>query len=341
MLRSFEDTQVFIEKIPKYVQIADSILAMIRKGEFDQSELLPSINELSSSFCLSRETIEKAYNELRYRGIVMSVRGKGYYITRIDLTSTIRVLCIFNKLSFYKEKIYNGLLQQLGENATVDLRLHHHNVETLKLLLDANIGLYDYYAIIPHFKYEQEKAIEVLKRVPREKLIILDRNLPQLTGNCITVFQDFERDIMDALLKAYQPLSKYSKLYLVFPDSVYYPPEIIKGFHYFCLFKNFKYEIINNIDLPMPLEDRSAYIVINEDDLVNLIKNCRSQKKKIGRDVGIISYNESALKELLQEGITVMSTDHYMMGQTAAKFLFEKKPVKIKNAFTIDIRASL
>jgi DNA-binding LacI/PurR family transcriptional regulator len=81
--------------------------------------------------------------------------------------------------------------------------------------------------------------------------------------------------------------------------------------------------------------------VIEETDLVNLIKNCKSKGLVVGKDIGIISYNETPLKEILLDGISVISTDHTMMGETAAKLILENRHEKIKNPFTLILRKSL
>jgi len=81
--------------------------------------------------------------------------------------------------------------------------------------------------------------------------------------------------------------------------------------------------------------------VIEETDLVTLIKSCQTKGLKIGKDVGIISYNETPLKEILLDGITVISTDHHKMGETAAKLILENRKEKIKNPFVLIQRKSL
>jgi DNA-binding LacI/PurR family transcriptional regulator len=53
----------------------------------------------------------------------------------------------------------------------------------------------------------------------------------------------------------------------------------------------------------------------------------------IGKDVGIISYNETPLKEILLDGITVISTDHAKMGELAAQLILENRTERIKNDF--------
>jgi DNA-binding LacI/PurR family transcriptional regulator len=57
--------------------------------------------------------------------------------------------------------------------------------------------------------------------------------------------------------------------------------------------------------------------------------------------VGIVSYNETPLKEILLDGITVISTDHEAMGTTAARMIMDKKLEKVKNPFKLILRNSL
>ena len=56
--------------IPKYIQVADSISNDIESGKIKSGQKLPSINELSESNSLSRDTIEKAYKTLRENNLI-------------------------------------------------------------------------------------------------------------------------------------------------------------------------------------------------------------------------------------------------------------------------------
>ena len=49
---------------------------------------------------------------------------------------------------------------------------------------------------------------------------------------------------------------------------------------------------------------------------MNLINQIRINEYTLGKEIGVISYNETPLKDLL--GITVISTDFNQMGATAA-----------------------
>ena len=104
---------------------------------------------------------------------------------------------------------------------------------------------------------------------------------------------------------------------------------------------NFKGEVLEEINELTEILPKEAYIVIEESDLSNLIKKSRNNHLQIGKDVGIISYNDSPLKEILLDGITVVTTDHNRMGETAARMILENIKEKIKNPFVLIRRGSL
>jgi DNA-binding LacI/PurR family transcriptional regulator len=87
------------------------------------------------------------------------------------------------------------------------------------------------------------------------------------------------------------------------------------------------------------LINKQCYIVIEDDDLTTLIKQTRADKLVIGKDIGILSFNETQLKELLD--ISVISTDFELMGQTAADLILGSQYIHVKNPFNVIKRSSL
>ncbi|MBW8687374.1 GntR family transcriptional regulator [Chitinophaga rhizophila] len=328
-------------KIPVYMQIADSIMAAVRDGILTRDQQIPSINELSEQYLLSRGTVEKAYKELRDKKVIISVKGKGYFINRTDVAIPLRILLLFNKISNYKKQVYNAFVKTLGEDVFVDLHIHHHSVALFENLINNHLGDYDYYVIMPHFYEQPEKVLEILKKIPSEQLILLDKDKQELKGHYGIIYQNFEKDIYEALHEALPALKKYSSLVFVNPGFTPYPAEIEKGFRYFCRMQDFNFSIIEGIEMNTPVTKGQAYIIIEETDLVNLVKICRNKQLKIGKDVGIVSYNETLLKEILLDGITVISTDHEQMGATAAQMILDKKLDRLKNPFKLILRNSL
>lgn len=323
------------------MQIIDSVIHAISKGKLNRGDKIPSINQFSEEYLLSRDTVEKAYRQLIKDGILTAVRGKGYYINRVDVEAAIRVLLLFNKISNYKKQIYNSFTEVLGRKAFVDLHIHHCNSSLFKNLIQNSIGEYHYYVIMPHFYEGQEEAMEGIRMIPPEKLIILDKDIPLPDQPAACVYQDFEKDILYALNEAADLIKNYRKLILVFPAMVPYPKEIIKGFRLFAMQHNIAHEIIHEIEESTEIHPNEAYVVIEETDLVNLIKICREKGLQAGKDLGIISYNDTPLKEILLNGITTITTDHELMGATAARLILDNRQEKIKNPFSLIRRKSL
>jgi DNA-binding LacI/PurR family transcriptional regulator len=223
----------------------------------------------------------------------------------------------------------------------VDLHIHHSNINIFSNLIKNSLGEYDYYVIMPHFYDNEEEAAKILRLIPAEKLILLDKDVELNAKKHSAVYQNFEKDILCALNEAADLLLVYKKLILIFPTLIPYPKEIIKGFRLFCIQHQFEFDIIFETDENIKVVRDAAYVVIEETDLVNLIKKCQEQQLVVGKDVGIISYNETPLKEILLDGITTISTDHEQMGKTAAKIIMENKMEVIKNPFTLIRRKSL
>jgi DNA-binding LacI/PurR family transcriptional regulator len=169
----------------------------------------------------------------------------------------------------------------------------------------------------------------------------LDNSKPIFSGKTIEMYQDFENDIYFALKEGLNKIIKYEKIMLIYPENaVYpYPRRILHGFRKFCVEHKLDFEILDKIYDDMILKKGDLFITIEEADLVNLVKQVRDDEYKLGNEIGIISYNETPLKELL--GITVISTDFKIMGETAAKMILNKTKDKIKVPFNFIERDSL
>lgn len=327
--------------VPKYKQIIASVIRAVEKGILKRNEQLPSINEMAEEHYLARDTVEKAYNELKEKGIIKSVRGKGYFIQAPD-KKKIKVLLVLNKMSAYKKLIYYSFLETLADSASVDLYIHHYNAVLFKEIWEENKGKYNYYVIMPHFFEGLEKIdiLSLIDEIPKNELVLLDRDIEELSGEYLAIFQDFEKDIFRALESLDDLLKKYSELVLIFPSDGNYPSEIVRGFRSYCVSYNKDFRIIEHTWDEI-MRRGTAYVVIQETVLTELIKKVRQTPLILGQDIGILSFNDTTLKEVLADGITVMTTDFETMGRTAAALLLDGKKIKVKNPFTVIRRNSL
>ena len=168
----------------------------------------------------------------------------------------------------------------------------------------------------------------------------MDKKIEGLPEGHGCVYQDFEQDLYNSLVEALPLLSKYKTLKIIFPPDSYHPIEIISGFKKFCDEFAFGHSVVPDIDIE-PIEKDEVYINLMERDLVTLIKRVKKLGLVIGKEVGIISYNETPLKEILLDGITVISTDFEQLGKTAAELILNDSKEHIVNPFKLIIRNSL
>jgi DNA-binding LacI/PurR family transcriptional regulator len=59
------------------------------------------------------------------------------------------------------------------------------------------------------------------------------------------------------------------------------------------------------------------------------------------KDIGMISYNDSLLKEVIEGGITTISTDFKLMGKQLAEMIKNNDPKRIANASQVQLRKSI
>jgi GntR family histidine utilization transcriptional repressor len=78
---------VINDLIPNYVKIKKFILGNIQNGKWEPGHKIPSENELSALFSISRMTVNKALRELTSEGILIRVQGKGTYVAEENSVS--------------------------------------------------------------------------------------------------------------------------------------------------------------------------------------------------------------------------------------------------------------
>lgn len=325
---------------PKYSQIINSILKGIEDGKIPKGYVLPSINDLSYELDISRDTCFRVFKELKIRGIVQSIPGKGYFIASTDLHHRLKIFLLFNKLSTHKKMIFDSLATELGDNAAIDFYIYHNDFSLFKELIKHIKEDYSYYVIIAHFLEGGENAYEIINTLPANKLIILDKLLSGVQGEYGAVYENFEKDIYDALEQSLPNLKKYPTLKLIFPDYTYHPKEIIRGFYNFCDQYAFNYQVVNDL-ANEDIKEGTAYISLMEDDLVILAEKILDSNLVLGQQVGVISYNETPLKKIILNGITTISSDFKAMGKQTAQLILNKSTDHIAIPFKLTLRSSL
>jgi hypothetical protein len=169
---------------------------------------------------------------------------------------------------------------------------------------------------------------------------LLDKVIPGVNGNYGAVYENFEKDIFTSLEQALPHLAKYHTIKIIFPENSYYPEEIVNGFISFCHEYTFNYKVVHDIS-DEPIGHGEVFINLMDNDLVVLIERIIESGLKVGKDVGVISYNETPLKKIILNGITTISTDFEAMGEETAKIIQENNLRHVEVPFYLTLRSSL
>jgi len=323
----------------KYMQLADHINGLIESDQLHIGDRLPSLKQLEKELGTSKETLLKGLNHLLEKGIIESVYRKGYYVKKKSVDHTYRVFLLLDKMNVMRDQFYHTLFDELQRVADVDIYFHHHNFKVFENLIRENLSNYTHFVVTTFLK---EDPTDILNLIPAQKRIIIDYNQPNLAGTYSCIFQDYEHDLFDGLTQLKDQLSNYKKLILIAPHEATHARHVVDGFLRFCMEQNYRYTIEHEVE-PASFKKGNAYITFSryDTDDVALIKLTRSKGYKLGQDIGLISYNDTAVKEILEDGITVISTDFEAMGKAVSQAILNKETVVARNPTRVIVRNSL
>ena len=310
----------FTHSISKIKSLADGISMSIMQGKIRMGDNLPSINDASSMHKVSRDTVFKAYNELKRRGLIDSNPTKGYFVTG----EVNHILLLLDTYSAFKQNLYHRFAANLPENYKVDLIFHQYNEHLFETIVRESIGRYSMYVVM---NFSNDNFSDTLKSIQSNKLLLLDfGNFEKSQYSYIC--QDFDDALYDCLNKGLDLLHKYKKIVFVFPEELSHPISSIDYFTKFCTEHNFENEVIRREKDWIGVEKDTAYLCILPEDLVKIIKDADFKQFEIGKDIGLIAYNENPVLEVIKNGISTISIDFGLMGEKAANFITNKQPIK-------------
>ncbi len=303
----------------KLQQLVNSITEAISNGELKVGDILPSVNQLSADSSFSRDTVFKAYNILKQRSVIESAPQKGYFVT----SETQKVFMLLDDFSAFKEQLYQSFRQNLPDSFSVDLLFHHYNPEVFRQLIENSLGRYSIYIVMNI----NDKIIDpILEKIDPNKLLILGMGKPN-NEKLNFLLQDFGKSVEICLAESLDQLNKYNELVLIYEEkSTPHPPDTVSAVRSFC--KRNKIQFRNDKQInEFEIKIGQVYFVIRDSDLVQIIKTCRSKQLILGKDVGVISYNDTPMKQIVGGGISVISTNFEAMGELTAEFVKNKQRV--------------
>ncbi|WP_052353940.1 GntR family transcriptional regulator [Flectobacillus major] len=324
-------------KEPIYRQLINSVNNAIYDKHISLGDQMPSVNEIANHFSLSRDSVFKAFNELRATGVLASVPGKGYFVSSVENTDKLKICLLFDQLNQFKEHIYTAFKETICEAGTIDIYFHHFNPKVLETLLRENVGNYNAFVVMPII---DEKTKDILALIPPKRLYILDLGLEEFGHEYPSVCQNFAKSTYQSLIEAWDLIAKYRKMVLVIPDKIRFIQGIEQQAARFCQEKGLDFVITDQV-IGQPLTPETVYLLVEDDMMVEVVEMAHEQNLTIGKQIGILSYNETSFKRVIAGGITTISTDFAYMGRSIAEMILKKEVKHLENPFTLIRRASL
>jgi GntR family transcriptional regulator len=78
--------------LPLWVQLRQRIVHLISSGHYRPGDQLPTVRGLAADLAINYNTVNKAYLSLTHDGYIMSVRGRGVFVSAHDELTSERVL---------------------------------------------------------------------------------------------------------------------------------------------------------------------------------------------------------------------------------------------------------
>lgn len=314
----------------------DAIQQKIKAGELKKGDKIPSLNMFCQQYGLSQDTVLMAYNELKAKGIITSQVGKGYFVQNENTDFRHKVLLVFDRLTAYKEELYDAFKDTLKNDGSEQIFFHHNNLKMFQTIIDGSIGDYSEYVIMP---IDHPDVFTTIGKLPANKVFILDQGRKQYKDHYPYVCQDFERDIYRILKQNVLLVNKYQRMVLVIHHLKSHYKDMATGFRDFCKQHPISSEVVADLKT-FEIKTGDAFVVVDDRDLEFLVRFSIEKHLELGKDLGIVSYNETPLKGIVASGITTISTDFAQMGETMAEMILNHQKLKLDNPFRMNKRNS-
>ncbi|MCK2156105.1 MULTISPECIES: GntR family transcriptional regulator [Exiguobacterium] len=105
--------------LPIYEQLVAQIIRAIARGLLRSGEQMPSVRELASTLLVNPNTVSRAYQELESRNFIVTMRGKGSFISDLPIEQVkqaaiqphVQTLCaVADELSISNADLYQLLI---------------------------------------------------------------------------------------------------------------------------------------------------------------------------------------------------------------------------------------
>lgn len=207
------------------------------------------------------------------------------------------------------------------------------------------VGQYDYYIVAPHFslKISEANIAKILRKFPSERLILIDRDIPEVKGNPGRIYQDFTNDAAQALRCGLDSIRKYSNVVIVHSEKSLYSSLLTPAICTMLSQEGIDWKETKGFK-PSTMKPGTLFIVLGgqlDTEHFSILRTVSDKGYALGKTIGLISFNDEPVNEFICGGIASLSSDFFAMGRAAAEMINSKQMKDIHNPFSLVLRNSL
>jgi hypothetical protein len=168
----------------------------------------------------------------------------------------------------------------------------------------------------------------------------LDHSFPSLSQTFASIVSKPISQIKKVFNTQLNLFNKYHSFNLVLTEEDYFDADLINGCSKFCESISMNFQVLDGLD-EEEIRLGEIYFTLADIDLAKAIHYADNKGFTVGKDIGLIGYNDSCFKELLVGGVSVISSQPNQMGKMAAEIIRENTKQNVELALQFIPRNSL
>lgn len=271
----------------KYQEIITTIIDQIENGKLQKGERIPSIRRLSQKFHCSKDTVQRALLELKFKNYIYAVEKSGYYVLE---GKSQKETPLNLSLSDYNNMAYEDFTTCLTEtlvNRENYLFNYYYQQEGLQELIDSLQNYLEKSAI--YAKKEDilvtsgtQQALYILSQQPfpnHNKTILLEQptyhRMNDLVSSLKLPYQTIERDFEGFDLARLEELFKTGDIKFFYTISRFSNPlglsystsekqkivELAESYDVYIIEDDYMGDFAKSTDLPLHYYDTSGHVI--------------------------------------------------------------------------------
>ncbi|KFN87707.1 GntR family transcriptional regulator [Streptococcus equinus JB1] len=271
----------------KYQEIITTIIDQIENGKLQKGERIPSIRRLSQKFHCSKDTVQRALLELKFKNYIYAVEKSGYYVLE---GKSQKETPLNLSLSDYNNMAYEDFTTCLTEtlvNRENYLFNYYYQQEGLQELIDS---LQDYLEKSAIYAKKEDilvtsgtqQALYILSQVTfpnHKKTILLEQPTYHRMNDLVTSlklpYQTIERDFEGIDLARLEELFKTGDIKFFYTISRFSNPlglsystsekqkivELAERYDVYIIEDDYMGDFAKSTDLPLHYYDTSGHVI--------------------------------------------------------------------------------